>query len=71
VLAKGQDLIAQRIREVAAEHGVPVLENPPLARAIYRAVPVNHEITPDLYEAVAEVLAFVYRLRAPRRVLTA
>lgn len=66
VLAKGQDLIAQRIREVAAEHGVPVMQNPPLTRALYRAVPVNHEITPELYEAVAEVLAFVYRLRSRR-----
>ncbi len=66
VLAKGQDLIAQRIREVAAEHGVPVMQNPPLTRALYRAVPINHEITPELYEAVAEVLAFVYRLRSRR-----
>lgn len=67
VLAKGQDYLAQRIREVAMEHHVPVMQNPPLARAIFRAVPVNQEITPELYEAVAEVLAFVYRLRAPRR----
>ncbi len=67
VLAKGQDYLAQRIREVAIEHRVPVMQNPPLTRAIFRAVPVNQEIPPDLYEAVAEVLAFVYRLRAPRR----
>ena len=67
VLAKGQDYLAQRIREVAMEHRVPVMQNPPLARAIFRAVPVNQEITPELYEAVAEVLAFVYRLRSPRR----
>ncbi len=67
VLAKGQDYIAQRIREVAMEHSVPIMQNPPLTRAIFRAVPVNHEITPELYESVAEVLAFVYRLRSPRR----
>ncbi|MFN8638344.1 MAG: EscU/YscU/HrcU family type III secretion system export apparatus switch protein [Dehalococcoidia bacterium] len=66
VLAKGQDYIAQRIREVAAEAGVPVMQNPPLTRAIYRAVPINQEITPELYEAVAEVLAFVYRVRTQR-----
>ncbi len=67
VLAKGQDYLAQRIREMAMEHQVPIMQNPPLTRAIFRAVPVNQEITPELYEAVAEVLAFVYRLRAPRR----
>lgn len=66
VLAKGERFLAQRIREVAIEHHVPIIENPPLTRAIYRAVPVNQEITPDLYEAVAEVLAFVYRLRTGR-----
>jgi flagellar biosynthetic protein FlhB len=66
VVAKGADLIALRIREVAEEHRIPVIQNPPLARAIYRAVEVGREITPDLYEAVAEVLAFVYRLRTGR-----
>ena len=66
VIAKGERLIALRIREMAAEHGIPVIQNPPLTRAIYRAVPVGQEITPDLYEAVAEVLAFVYRLRYPQ-----
>ncbi|MEZ4502198.1 MAG: flagellar biosynthesis protein FlhB [Dehalococcoidia bacterium] len=66
VIAKGERLMALRIREVAAEHGIPIIENPPLTRAIYRAVPVNQEITPDLYEAVAEILAFVYRLRFAR-----
>jgi len=66
VIAKGERLMALRIREVAAKHGIPIIENPPLTRAIYRAVPVNQEITPDLYEAVAEILAFVYRLRFAR-----
>lgn len=63
VIAKGENLLAMRIRDVAREHGIPVLQNPPLTRAIYKAVPVGREITPDLYEAVAAVLAFVYRLR--------
>lgn len=67
VLAKGRDLVALRIREVALEHGVPVIQNPPLTRAIHRAVPIGGAIPPDLYEAVAEVLAFVYRLRYPQR----
>jgi flagellar biosynthetic protein FlhB len=66
VVAKGQELIAQRIREFALELGIPVIRNPPLARAIYGAVPMGREIPPELYEAVAEVLAFVYRLRYAR-----
>ena len=65
VIAKGERLVAQRIRELAAEHGIPVIENATLTRAIYRAVAIGREITPELYEAVAEVLAFVYRLRYP------
>jgi flagellar biosynthetic protein FlhB len=66
VIAKGERLMALRIRDLALEHGIPVITNPPLTRAIYRAVPVGREITPELYEAVAEILAFVYRLRYPR-----
>jgi flagellar biosynthetic protein FlhB len=63
VIAKGTGLMAQRIREIAEEHRIPVISNPPLTRAIYKAVEIGKEITPDLYEAVAEILAFVYRLR--------
>jgi flagellar biosynthetic protein FlhB len=63
VLAKGTGLMAQRIREIAEEHRIPIISNPPLTRAIYKAVDVGREITPELYEAVAEILAFVYRLR--------
>jgi flagellar biosynthesis protein FlhB len=66
VVAKGADFMAQRIREIAAEHNIPVITNPPLCRAIYRAVPVGQLIPPDLYEAVAEILAFVYQLRTGR-----
>jgi flagellar biosynthetic protein FlhB len=64
VLAKGARLIAQRIREVAEEHHIPVVRNAPLTRALYSAAEVGREIPAELYEAVAEVLAFVYRLRA-------
>ena len=63
VLAKGEGFIAARIREIASENGVPLVENPPLARAIYKAVDVGEFIPAHLYQAVAEVLAFVYKLR--------
>lgn len=64
VVAKGQGYVAQRIREVAAEHDVPVVENPPLARTLYAAVEIGAGVPEDLYQAVAEILAYVYRLRA-------
>lgn len=63
VLVKGSDLMALRIREIAEESGVPVVERPPLARALYRDVDEGQEIPFELYQAVAEVLAYVYRLR--------
>ena len=66
VVAKGRGFIAQRIRELAQEHGVPVITNPPLTRTLYQAVAVGQVIGSDLYQAVAEVLAFVYRLRYPQ-----
>ena len=59
VVAKGVDLLAQRIREVAADHDVPLVENPPLARALYDGVEMGHEIKPEHYKAVAEIIAFV------------
>lgn len=67
VVAKGQDLLAQRIREIAREHDVPIVENPPLARALYRQVEIGREIPTELYGAIAEVLAFVYQINARRR----
>lgn len=70
VLAKGKDFLALRIRQVAEQHGIPVLERPPLARALYAQVEVGHEIPPAFYRAVAEVLAYVYQL-AGRRTATA
>jgi flagellar biosynthesis protein FlhB len=66
LVAKGTGLIALRIREVAGENGVPVIEAPPLARAICRYVDLEDEIPTGLYPPVAEVLAYVYRLRAAR-----
>lgn len=63
VVAKGALRIAERIRELAAEHGVPVVEAPPLARALYRHAPIDREIPQALYAAVAELLAYVYQLR--------
>jgi len=62
VVAKGADDIAFRIREIALANGVPIVERPPLARALYWGVEVGKEIAPEFYEAVAEVLAYVYRL---------
>lgn len=63
VIAKGADLVAMRIREIAKEHHIPTLEAPPLARALYRHTAVNQEIPMALYSAVAEVLAWAYQLR--------
>jgi flagellar biosynthetic protein FlhB len=61
--AKGADLIAKRIRDLAKEHGVPILENPPLARTLYAKVELDSPVPPDLYAAVAQVIAFVYKLK--------
>jgi flagellar biosynthesis protein FlhB len=61
--AKGADLIARRIREIAKEHGVPIMENPPLARTLYERVELDTPIPPTMYAAVAQVIAFVYRLQ--------
>jgi len=62
VVAKGGDYMAQRIRLVAASAGVPIIERPPLARGLYFGTEVGQEISPVYYEAVAEILAYVYRL---------
>ena len=62
VVAKGADFLAMRIRQIATMHGIPIVERKPLARALYRDVEVGQEIPPDFYSAVAEVLAYVYRL---------
>lgn len=62
VVAKGKMLIAQRIREIAEENNVPIVENVQLARALYASVEIGDEIPAELYQAVAEILAYVYRL---------
>jgi flagellar biosynthetic protein FlhB len=62
VVAKGADYIALRIRQIALQHGIPIVERKPLARALYKQVGVNQEIPPTFYKAVAEILAYVYRL---------
>lgn len=63
VIAKGQNWIAQKIKELGREHDIPTVENVPLARALYRSVDIDQEIPMELYKAVAEVLAYVYRIR--------
>jgi flagellar biosynthetic protein FlhB len=63
LVAKGVDALALRIRALASDHGVPVVENPPLARALHAAVELGAEIPPDHYRAVAEVIGYVMRLR--------
>ena len=62
LLAKGQDHVAHRIRERAIEHGIPIVEEPPLARSIFQLAEVGEEIPPELYQPVAEVLSYVYRM---------
>lgn len=63
VLAKGADLIAQRIRELAAEHDIPLVSNPPLARTLYQTVDIDEEIPAQHYRAVAEIISYVYKLK--------
>jgi len=62
-VAKGLDALALKIREVAGEHAIPVVENPPLARALHATVEIDQEISPEHYKAVAEVIGYVMKLR--------
>jgi flagellar biosynthetic protein FlhB len=66
VVAKGRNYIARRIRELAQQHEVPIVENPPLAQALYKSVEVGQEIPAHLYKAVAEILAYIFRLMKTR-----
>jgi flagellar biosynthetic protein FlhB len=66
VVAKGQDIVAARIRAIATEHDVPVIPDPPLARALHASVEIGHEIPEELFSAVAQLLAFVYRTAGRR-----
>jgi len=63
VIAKGVDVLAQQIRLVASAHRIPLIEAPPLARALYATTPLGHEIPAALYVAVAQILAYVYQLK--------
>jgi flagellar biosynthetic protein FlhB len=67
VIAKGQDLMALRIRELAAEAGVPIVPDPPLARSLHSSVEVGQQIPEELFQAVAQILAYVYRVAGRRR----
>ena len=63
VLAKGEDYLAQKIREAARENHIEIVENKPLARMLYANVEIGNEIPPELYQAVAEILAMVYNMK--------
>ncbi len=63
LVAKGTELVAKRIRDLASENEVPIVENPPLARALYATVELDEEIPPEHYKAVAEVIGYVMRLK--------
>ena len=65
VVAKGQDFLAQKIKEIARQHNIPVLERKVLARALFKSTEVGSQIPYELFKAVAEVLAYVYRLKNP------
>ncbi len=63
LLAKGADLMAQKIREIAREHNIPIVENKPLARTIFKTMKIGHAIPRELFTAVAQVLSYVYKLK--------
>ena len=67
LVAKGQDLIAQKIREVAEEHDIPIVENKPLAQALFKGVEIDQEVPAEHYKAVAEVISYVWRVRGRLR----
>jgi flagellar biosynthetic protein FlhB len=62
VVAKGKNWLALRIRQIAVQHQVPIIENPPLARALYSAIDVGRPIPPEFYRAMAEILAYIYKM---------
>lgn len=66
LVAKGQDVLAHRMREIAGEHDIPIVENPPLARALYAGVEVDETVPPEHYEAVAKVISYVFGLKGRR-----
>ena len=70
LLAKGVDVLAKRIRELAEENGIPVVQNPPLTRALYQTVDLDREIQPEHYKAVAEIISYVMRLKGGMRTVS-
>jgi flagellar biosynthetic protein FlhB len=66
MMAKGVDKVAAKIREIAKEHGIPIVENPPLARGLFAAVDIDQEVTPEFYKAVAEVISYIFKLKRRR-----
>jgi flagellar biosynthetic protein FlhB len=71
VVAKGADFLAKRIREIAIQNAIPIVERKPLAQALYKTVEVGREVPEEFYKAIAEVLAYVYKLSGksiPKRV---
>ncbi len=63
VVAKGTELFAEKIKDIANEHGIPVVENVTVARALFQVVEIDQEIPPDMYQAVAEILMFAWRIK--------
>jgi flagellar biosynthetic protein FlhB len=70
IIGKGQEHLALRIREIAKEHDIPIVENVPLARALYKTVQVGEGVPRSLYKAVAEILAFVYKIKKSKKALS-
>jgi flagellar biosynthetic protein FlhB len=66
VVGKGKNYLALRIRKIANDHQIPIIENPPLAQALYKSAEIGQEIPGHLYKAVAEVLAYIYRIMKGR-----
>ncbi|MCP4215031.1 MAG: flagellar biosynthesis protein FlhB, partial [bacterium] len=66
LLAKGKDLLAQRIKEVAKEHNIPVVENPPVARALFASVEVGDFVPAELFKPIAEILAYIFKLKGKK-----
>ena len=69
VVGKGQEHLALKIREIAKEHNIPIVENVPLARALHKTVKIGHGVPRSLYKAVAEILAFVYKMKRKNKAL--
>jgi flagellar biosynthetic protein FlhB len=63
LIAKGADLVAEKIKSIAREHGIPVMENKPLARTLFKTLKIGHPIPRELFTAIAQVLSYVYKLK--------